>query len=216
MKPACRKADYPDRDALAERQVEYAGEIVALVAVVDRVAFQAHVGIEARHVWLVRDIAQRPGLRARAVERALRARQRLDALDVDQANLGLQRALSQRLLVEVDRGGGVSDEGRGVVGDAAEVDRTAARRDGVVGKARHEARDVLDRTEIGARELLLADRLDLLGNVEQRFFALAGRHDHGLEVRGLRLRQYGRRVVARQRDRDGIGDPGDRGLVVRL
>ena len=179
-------------------------------------AVHADVGVIRAGVRLVRDVAQRPGLRARAVQRALRPGQRLDALDVDQVDFRLQRALRERLLVEVDGRGGVGDERRGIVGDAAEVDGTATGRHRVVAQARHEAGEVLDAVEVGALELLLADRLDFLRDVEQRFLALARGDDHGFEVRGLRLRQYGRRIIAGQRDGDGIGDPGGRDLVVRL
>ena len=125
---ARREADDADRDVLAERHVDDARDLVALVAVVHGVGVERDVRLEAGRIRLVRDVTQRPGLRARAVQRALRPGQRLDALDVDEADLGLQRALRQRLLVEVDGGGSVGDEGRRVVRDAAKIDRAASRR----------------------------------------------------------------------------------------
>ena len=218
MKPASRAEKPTTRIAtlVAERQVQNARDLVSLVAILDGVAVERDVGIEPRRVRLVRDVAQRAGLGARAVQRALRPGQRLDALDVDDADLGLKRTLRQWLLVEVDGSGRVGDEGRGVVRHAAEVDRAATRRHRVVAEARHESREVLDTVEVGALELLLAYRLDFLRDVEQGFFAFAGRDDHGFKVRALGLRQYGRGVIAGQRDGNGVSDPGGRELDVRL
>ena len=215
MKPASR-AENPTRRTrrvLADRQVQHAGELVALVAMVHGMPVQADVRVVTGRVGLVRDVAQRPGLRARAVQRALRARQRLDALDVDQPHFRLQCALRQRLLVEVDRGGGIRDEGGRVIRDAAEIDRAAPRGRGVVGETRDEALQVLDGAEVSSLHLLLADRLDLLRDIEQRLLALAGRDDYRLEVRGLVLREDCRRVTARQRHGNGVGDRAHRHLV---
>ena len=185
VKPTSRMAD-----VVAQRHIQYRADVVADVAVLDGVAFETDVRLEPGRIGLVRDVAQRTGLRARAVQRALRPGQRLDALDVDEPDFRLQRALGEWLLIEIDRGRGIGNERRRVVGDAAEVDRATARRNRVEGQARNEAREIVDGVQVGLFDLLLADRLDLLRDAEQGFLALARGDDDFLET-GLGERSVG-------------------------
>jgi hypothetical protein len=121
------------------------------------------------------------------------------------------------LLVEVNGGGGVGNEGRRIVGDTPEIDRAASRHCRVVGEARNEAREFLDGVEVRPLELLLAYGLDFLRYVEQSFLALARGHDHRIEASRLRLvlGERGRSIAACQRDRDRVCDGVDSQRVAR-
>ena len=195
-----READQPEGHVLAQRHVQYRAQVVADLAVVDGGAFETDVCLEPGRIGLVRDVAQRTGLRAGAVQRALGPRQRLDALYVDEPYLRLQRALGQRLLIEIDSGRGIGNERRGVVGDAAEVDRAATRCSGVVAQAGDKPRNIVDRLQVGLFDLLLADRLYLLRDAEQGFLALARRDDDLLETARLGLGDEGGRIAAAGED----------------
>ena len=182
---------------------------------VDGVAVEADVRVEPGRVGLVRDVAQRSGLRARAVQRALRPGQRLDALDVDQPDLRLQRALRQRLLVEVDGGRGVGDEGR----------RSRRRRRGsrsCRGPGSWRCSSGSGRSAAGRRRVLRLARsiccwpiawisCGMSSSVSSRLRAVTMISSRS---RGLVLREDRRRVAAGQRDGDGVGDRAHRQLVV--
>src|SRR5207237_2390580 len=93
-------ADETDRCVGRQRLVDEAfGDIATLAA--QRRALQIVRGLEAARIGLVRDDAHRARFGACAVQRALRARQCLDARDV--VNMDVERALNSRdrLLVEI-------------------------------------------------------------------------------------------------------------------
>ena len=99
-----RESHQADREAVGdEREVEHAAHVVAQVAGAAFLQGGVSDRLELRWVRLVGDDAERPGLRAAAIEGSLRAAQRLDALDVDQPWLRSLGGLRKRLLVEIDR-----------------------------------------------------------------------------------------------------------------
>ena len=153
----------------------------------DRADLGRHLARIAADVRLVGDVVDRARLRARAEQRALRARQRLDALDVDQPHVGLLRDRRHRLVVEVDRHLAVDAE-------LARSRRDAAHHDHAL------ARDVADEVDGGqgadqvvrvGQRLLLdelgGERGDALGDLLQVFAAPRRGDDDGLEsgMRGV-------------------------------
>ena len=169
--------------------VDPAADVVALVAALGRADLGRDLAREAADVRLVGDVVDRAGLRARAEQRALRARQRLDALDVDQAHVGLLRDRGHRLVVEVDRDLAVDAEFAGAGPEAAHDDDALAR---------HVA-DEVDGGEgadqvVGVRQCLLLDELggerrDALRDVLQVLAAPRRGDGDGLESRWLRCRR---------------------------
>src|SRR5690606_28180244 len=107
---------------------------VALAAAVDGRAFEVEPRGECRGVGLVGDDADRAGLRAGAVQRALRAGERPDACNVVDANVERTLDGRDRLLVEINAD---ARQGAGVIRvlatrHAAEVHRGRARAEGLV------------------------------------------------------------------------------------
>ena len=113
---------------VAQRNVDEAFGEIALVAVGDRVALEARSRRRSpTWIGLVGDDADRAGLRARAVQRALRARQRFDARDV--VHVDVERALDRgdRLLVEILADAGLRTGVVAVVAAAAPRMKTRAK-----------------------------------------------------------------------------------------
>jgi hypothetical protein len=87
-----------------QRHIHHDARVVPFPSLVDAGDLRVDPAIELGRVGLVGDHAQRAGLRACPIERALRPAQRLEPLDVDQSGIGVAAALRNRLLVQVQRG----------------------------------------------------------------------------------------------------------------
>ncbi len=123
MKPASSAAKptrRSDTRSSASGKVEHRADVIAGIAVGNARDLSLGPGVEAGRVGFRCDDTQRPGLRARPVQRALRSAQRLDALDVDEARVRTAPALRDRLLVKVERRRG----------HGAELDAGSSRRRG--------------------------------------------------------------------------------------
>ena len=178
------EADQAQRPGIAQRNVDHAADVVARVALAHVAGAEVDVGLEGGGIGLVGDDAHHAGLRAGAVQGALRTAQRLDPLDVDHARVGLA-VQHQRLLVEVDRGRGLENEGALRVGDAAEHHgRGAGVRLHDV-DAGQEAHVVVHAAQAGLHDRAFRQRLDALGNVLQRLGALARGDGDLLELQVL-------------------------------
>src|SRR6185312_15383902 len=75
-------SDQTDRRRVSQWQIDESLESAARTPVFDEVALDVVGGLEDAELGLVRDDADGAGLRTRPVQRALRARQRLNAGDV--------------------------------------------------------------------------------------------------------------------------------------
>ena len=112
---------------LHERHVEDQRATVAHVALIAAAHFAVEDGFVFVQSRLVREDAHRAGLRVGAVQASLRARQRLDAGNVDRADIRLRAGLGNRDLVEVD--------GRRCLAEVAGARNCAAEDDGVAARA---------------------------------------------------------------------------------
>lgn len=175
--------DEADRSTLRDRNIDEALGAVALVAVGDRVAIEVEARREARRIGLVRDDADRAGLRTRPIKRALRSRERLDSSDVVDAHI--ERALDgcDGLFIEVDAD---TRSRAGVIVvlaacDAAHVDPRGAGAECLVRDARQEFHVIVKARDMQLLEPLRADRLDAEWHVLQAFFALLCRDDHFIQ-----------------------------------
>ena len=144
-----------DRQRFGDGDIDETLGLAAEIAAAKLVGFQVHAAGKFAKLGLVGDHADGAGQRAGAEQRALRARQRLDAFHVIHVHIG-QAVHVDRDIVEIIASGRVSAAGRH---DAAEIDFGAARpkageRDGrdqrgKIGQALHAA--LLQR--IGAERL---------------------------------------------------------------
>src|SRR6185312_1322926 len=136
---ALRPTDQAHRGVRTDRDIHKAFSGVAALAT-HRVALQVIAGLEAGEVGLIGDDAHRARFRAGTVQRALRAGQRLDALDV--INVDVQRTLNcgHWLFVEVHADARQRTGMVGVVAacHTAHVDLGETRAVGLVGDARQE------------------------------------------------------------------------------
>src|SRR5213082_1148338 len=182
---ALRPADQTDRRAAADGDVHEAlGDVATLAA--QRVTREIVTGLEGGGIRLVGDDAHRAGLRARAVQRALRTGERLHALDV--VDVDVERTLDgrDRLLIQVHADARQRAGVVGVVaaGDSAHVDLGETRAAGLVGDARQELHVVI---EVLHPELLQprgAEGRDTDRHVLEIFGALLGRHHDLFEASG--------------------------------
>ena len=174
---------------------------------VGRILLQARFG---------RDEPNRAAFGSGTEQRALRTAQHLDALDVEQRRIGIERAEGQvatldRRVVDVDAGRGRT--GRGV--DAADRD-VGGIRVVVHGTARErhagrQARQVIDRAHALRVHQCLAEHADADRHILQALFATLRGHDDFVErsadggCRGRRIGGGGARAQAhhRQRERNG-------------
>ena len=182
-------ADQADGRVLGHRHVDEALGHVADAAVLHRVQLQPVAGREVGRVGLAGDQLDRAGLRAGAVQRALRAGQRFHALQV--VDVQVQRALDggDRLLVQIDahagqRGGVVAVA---AAGHAAHVDLAEA---GAAGRDRHAGQQlgvVLEVVDLQLVELLGADHVEADRHVLRILGALLRGDGDGVERGGLVL-----------------------------
>jgi hypothetical protein len=177
-----RPADEAHGGALRERQVQEALREIAEVTF-ERRGRELVPGVESIRVGLVRDDADRSRLRARAVQRALRTREDLDARDV--VDLDVERTLDRRdgLFVEVHADGRQRSRVVRVLAarDAAHVRTREAGSRALIRNVRQEFHVVAEVVDLELRELGLADRLDAERNVLQAFRALLRGDDDFLE-----------------------------------
>ena len=155
-------ADKTQRRALAERGVDEAFSDAADAAARDAVELESHRTIGAAGVGLVGDELDRARHRAGAIKRALRPRERLDALQV--IGVDVERALNRRdrHFVEIGADG---RQRRRVVGilarrDATEIDLAEPRRERLDRYRRQEFDDVLKFLDLQLAQPLVADRGD--------------------------------------------------------
>ena len=191
---AARPADHAHGHGVVDGDVDEALGQVTFVAAADRVQFDAVTGIETGRVGLVGDDPDRARLRARTEQRALRARQCLDALDVVDVHVECATDRGDRLLVEVDAD--ARQRGRVVAvaaaRDAAHVHERAARAVRLERHARQVLREVVEPHDVELVEALRAECLDRQRHVLQALLALL-RGDHDLlETAGAGLRVGGR------------------------
>ena len=197
-----RPTHEPDGRAVAHRDVDEAfGDIAGFVAV-DHIAFERIAGREAGRIGRVRDDADGARLRACAIERALRACERLDARDVVQVNVEVTADGRDRLFIQVGADARLRGDRLAVAAgrDAAHVDEVVAAA-GLHRLLRLHRRQVL-RVLLEVLDVQLFDRLIVDGiqadrNVLEVFGALLRRDDNFAEGRGgLLLRHHGRSWLA--------------------
>ena len=184
--------DEADRHAVVQGDVDQALEGVARAAVADGVHADVVGRREARRVGRVGDDLDRAGLRAGAVEGALRAREGLDPGDVIDMQVERPADGGDGLLVEVGPDAG---HGAGVVaipagGDAAHVDRGEAGRRALVGDAGQELHIVVEALDLQLLELAGGQGRHRHRHVLDVLRPLLGRH-HQLLDRGGLLRRAG-------------------------
>ena len=138
-------------------------------------------GIEGLRIRLVSDHPQRAGLRAGAVERALRPAQRFHPLDVDEPRIGTAAALGDRLLIEIKPRRGHGPELEAGARDATEHDGRAAGLAIADRQARDEPRVVVHLLQAPDRDGLGVERGDRLRNILQAFRAACRGDDHLLQ-----------------------------------
>ena len=177
----CIEADGPNRDVVAERDIDVAADVVAFLAAFRRADLDIDLARVAGEIRLVRDVADSARLRARPEQRPLRPRQHLDALDVDQSHVDLLGARGHRLIVEVYRDLAVRVVLAGARGNTAHDDVVAAR-DGIDQRyARQGSRDVIQGLESLLRDVLGRQGGHALRDVLQVHLAPRRGDDHGLE-----------------------------------
>ncbi len=176
------EADQPHGQlVLHQRYVDHCADIVADAAVAGIGELRLRPGIEFLRIRLVGNHAQRAGLRAGAVERALRPTQRFHPLDVDEPWVGIAAARRDRLLIEIKRrrghgpeveaGGRYATEHYGRAAGLALADR----------QARDEPRVVVHLLQAPDRDVLRVERGDRLRNILQAFRAARRSDDHLLQ-----------------------------------
>ena len=134
------------------------------------------IGGECRRIRLVGNDTQGTGLRAVAVQRALRTGQCLDALDVNHAGFRIDRKLRKRLFVDIQRRRRGGDERAGVIRDAAENDLVRTGDAADVAHARQHADGIFQVEQTLVLEIVPGQRLDTAANVLEAFLALARRY----------------------------------------
>ena len=225
----------PNGEIVAHWQVEDRLERVARVAVRGGRVAGRYVRFDAIELGLVRDVANDAGLRTGAEQRALRAFEHLDTLEVGGIDVEVTPGQLSGLVVEIDRDIGEAADHPGSL-QGADGRRQAAHVDVVLAGAealRRDVRQVLDvvieggHVQLGqgvARECLNRDR-----HVLQVLLAAVRRDDHFLQFdrrtrRGRRVRRRGeddRRCRRTEDHRNGRRDlrirlhrVAPRGLVV--
>ena len=182
-------ADEAQRRTVADPGVDEALGNAADAAARDAVEFEPHRAIGAAGVGLVGDELDRARHRARAVKRALRPRERLDAREVIGVNV--ERALDgrDRHFVEIRADGRQRGRMVGVFArcDAAEIDLAEPRRERLDRHRRQEFDDVLELLDLQLVEPLGPDRGDRERHVLQIFFALRRGDDDIAVVVGVGL-----------------------------
>ena len=198
-----------DRETIAQAYVDVAAQVVAGLSFAGCIGAGVDLRAEAARIRLVGDDAQRAGLRTRAEERALRPRQRLDALDVHEPGIDLLRVGGERLFVEVDRRHAVGAVLRGSGGYAPEYHGVAARYGVHQRDARQRVDVLLHVAGAQAFEVVGGEGRDALRKVLHVGLALRCRDDDLLDHAPLRvdflfcfLRKDGERRV-RHHDGDG-------------
>ena len=171
---------------LADRQVDHAFELAAHAAVSDRVELAIDAAGGDAKLGLVGDDADRAGFARRAVERALRAGEALDAGDVVDVDVERSADRRDRLLVEI---GADRRQRAGVVAVAAASRRRACRRSctpgcgGLEADRRQLLGIILEVRDVQLVEPPRADRLDADRHVLEILLAL-GRGDDDLGLVG--------------------------------
>src|SRR6185312_10537335 len=123
--------------------------------------FTFDIPAEGIEIGFARDVADGAAHRARAIQRALRALQHLDAVEIEQPDVGLASAAVIRIRAGDDRLVVVHADGRRPGGgDAADDVLLVARPEVVVRQARDLRRVVGKFLRAGLRELRAGDRLD--------------------------------------------------------
>ena len=163
----------------------------------------------------VRDNPQGPGLRTRTEQGALRAGQRLDALDIDQARIdGLGRR-RHGYFAEIHGGTGVGAPFAGTGADATKHDFAAAGRRGHARQAGYRFFVVLDVVQAALVNILGRQGVDRLGNV-LRVLPAPGRRDDDFIDRAAALAAAIVRELRRGRTAQGGRHERGNGLRQRL
>ena len=169
----------------------------------DLIALHVHARAELGRVGFVGDDAHRARLGACAVERALRALEDLDALNVVDVNVDVAVDGRDRLLVEVLADARLRARMvRPAARDTADVDVGLARLavptlplTAHVGDARRELHVVVDSGDVELIELRGVEHLDADRHVLQVLDALLRGHHDFLEAAGCRTRTRRRRCL---------------------
>ena len=172
----------PGGEAVAERDVQHAvGPVGQAVGLADGLDVGLYRVVEAARVGLLGDVADRAAHRAFPVERALRAFQYFDPLNVEQRSQRLREAagggVRDRHVVEID-----ADRGPAAVrrrGDAAHGQRVVGLRVAPVGEAGDGLIEGLDVLDALVDDVVVRDRGDRQGRVHQAGVAIRG-GDHDL------------------------------------
>ena len=205
------EGDAAECDPVGNRQVDHAFEAAAPIAMADLVDLGVEAARGHAQFGLVADDADRPGLRRRAVQRALRPGEALDPGDV--VDMHVERAADgrHRLLVEVgaDRRQRARVVAVAAGGDAAHVDhrRSGLRR--LVADRRQQLGVILEIRDVELVEPPRSDRLDADRHVLQILFALGRGDDDDIAVAVAHL-LAGRvgRIGGRCGGRRGLGEGG--------
>ena len=179
-------ADRADGRGGAERRVDRALQGPAEIVARDEVGIGLDHPLGAAERGLVGDVADGAADRPRTEQRALRAAQRLDAVQVEKIEVGGEQRQRDDRLVEVDadlllHAGLVADDLASR--DPADRDLALARTEILHGEARDVARQILDPGRAGALDVGLRLRVDRKGHVDQALLALLRGDDDRVLVR---------------------------------
>ena len=182
-------ADRARRELAAERHVDRALDAAAHAAAVDEVDVAFDQPLDLVELRLVGDVADRAADRARAEQRALRAAQRLDAVEIEQVEIGGEQRQRDDAFVEIDAD--LFLDAR-LVADDLPGRNTADRYlalpwpEVLDSQARDVARDILERRRARALDVDLRLRVDRERHVLQAAVALGRGDDDLVGVGGIR------------------------------
>ena len=195
-------ADHPERGGIAQRQVDRALQMIAKVAFLDRVDVGLDHAFGHAELGLIGDVTDGPADAARSEQSALRTTKCLDAIEVEQVEVGSEQRKRDDAFVEVDAD--LFLDARLVTNDLAGRDTAdrnlaLARPEILNGQTRDIAADVLDRLRVAAlnvclrlgvdREWDVLDRRSPLGRGDDDFrrIVIASRGLGSVGIGGLRL-----------------------------
>ena len=180
-------SDRAERSVLAQRQIDRALEVAAEIVAINQVDVGLDRTLGHPQPRLVGDVADRSADRARSEQRALRPAQRLDAVEVEQVEVGGEQRQRDCRFVEIDpdlllHPGLVAHDLSG--GDAADRNLALPRPEVLHRQPGDIARDVFERVRARLLDVGGGLRVDRERHVLDRLVAL-GRGDDDVVAGGL-------------------------------
>ncbi len=156
-------SDQPERCAIAQRHVDHTLEMAADIAFINGVDIAFYQSPDLAQFGLVGDVANRAADAARAEQRALRTAQGLDAVEIEQVEVGGEERQRDDRFVHVDadlllNAWLIADDLAGR--NAAHRHLALAGPEVLDGQAGNVAADILDGRGVGALDVLLGLRVD--------------------------------------------------------